>query len=466
MDPITNRYQAYDNLCDRLKDGLTYRYDSAQYHQGQLDQYKASLDKEPTKPTIFIVSCHLVSDLALLNWVLHFAQIESPVLHIKGYRSRWPLVPALEKKGSVAIPVRINDCCVEDEFYHDRKDQICWELDEVPRILRQITDYMKIDAESDFRIVSVVISKDHQRTDLSSTGAICLHMMQPFYMRQFVKSYPEPLEVSITRHFAYDTSKNAPILGPSLVAFILLNLDRRDDLIKVTEIQEILQWFVSSSTSHSMHLSFNGDVNHVVSYSLIVLGDYISYDKEAQTVRPTKPDMLKMQADVVVPKMVRLGILSRAILMSHNSVSEHHLSALEPGIRAPKERVISIARKIVELMEKKIPIRPPCESIDDVVYGTFNMMCEYFGYIAVDDPKAMRSSRPAWQGNCDSDSDYEMDLSDHPLMKSWVRMTQRVYRLERLNMCINAIEDYFIEATNQTLHPDQITTGILTERNC
>lgn len=443
-------FQAYDDLCIRpqLKPGA-YKYQTAQYHPGQIDSLKLSVRMRPDVPTVILVNAHLNHDLTLMDQVMQSRGLPKTYWYIRAHKTNKNLSHAIKQHGMVAIPVKIFDCCVEDEFWYDRKDDDCWELKELPQLFKETMEALRIDKNSDLRIVQAVINKDHDVVYNWSVGTICLQMMQPFYMTQFnpqvPNNLPQPVEVALALHFAADTASNSPILAPSVMAFILCYMDKVGP-INFLELEDVFQWFCKSAISNNVQLAFSGKSEFIREYCFLILEEYIKVDRSNQQVSPIKMDLLKYQAEVVVPKMARIGIIAYAILLAYNTRTAIHESKLKANMRVSKKKVLNHARKALTLLQTRMPFKKPCEDDDEYLFSSFNTMGQFYGYFSVTDPISLRKDKSGYLGDYDSDSDYPLDLDEDPMYEPWIRLTPRQYRIDRLNLCLNAIHEYARES--------------------
>lgn len=426
------------------------KYQSVQYHPGQLERLKKSIESRPHVPTLLLVNASLAHDLYFLDDLMLSNNLKKSFPYMKHHRSNKNLNYSLQQYKSVSVPIKIFNCCVEDEFYYDRKEDECWELNEIPTLLRYVTHNMDNDNTYDVRIVQVSINKDHDCSSLWGIGTICLHLIQPFYFREFhLKNANLPPHLALVHHFATDTSACSPVLAPSIMAFILCYMDHVGS-ITFEELDSLFLWFMRSAIANNVHLAFTGKMEYIREYCFLVLGDLIRVDDERCLVLPIKYDKLKDQAEIVVPKMARMGLIAYAMLKANNSNSAIQQRKLKPGMKISKKKVLQQARKILEFLENRMLFRKPCEQIDDYIYSSFNTLGELYGYFSLTDPAALRKDRNDFLGCQDYDSDYPSDVDDNPMYDPWISLSPRGYRCDRLNLCLNAIHEYARESAAKT----------------
>lgn len=426
-------FYEYNDLCDKITNKGMYRFSRALFIQDQNDMCQRSFRAQPNKPTIFLVSCHLPRDVIVLDWALSLTDIKIPKLYEPCDRSILPLIPTLQRDTNISIPVRINDCCVEDV-----EEQICWQLNDITELLKELTDHMTVDQNMDVRIVPVVISKDHDQRRLVGSGSICLHILQPYYAKSFTQRCirthsSEPLHVSIAKHFGYDTAANAPILASSLVAFIIVYHGRTRP-VKLDDLEALFNWFLHYNRTYSLKIAFRLDPKSVIRESLSFLNDLISFDEERKIVTPTQIDKLKCQADLVVTRIVRFGIIARSILMEHiPDVPNRTARIIRANMTADIFRVRETAKKLVILLDNRLPFRRPCDSVDkflDTIFGYMSRKLYFSTQLKIS------------EGIYGDYTTTELPLSYSANNGHRVRVTEEQLLVDLLNLSSNAIEDY------------------------
>lgn len=437
------KLRGFDNLILRRSMKFS-QYQSVQYHLGQIESLKRSL--KPTH-TIYVVAVTDLKDLNFLNMI--FKEVSLPVARCIN-RSELGnvcdnLVPIAEKQSfeTIALPIHIKTCST------DRSSNLIEEpYFDALSIKALLDNYVHIalkEENFDLNIVSVSISKEHDKLKLHGLGSLCVQISEAFSLQSYISRLTENRSTHLVLHLYFDAMRMSTIFAPHLVAFIMLYLERGDGL-KLGDLIAQIDWFRKTSADTGMLIGFTGDSKSAVEFASIILRDYIHFDSKLSEFRVKVPGALSDYANLVTPTIALCGIISRAILDEFNkNLKDEILLTLTPQckVRVMRENVLNAAIIYTQALEEYFPCRKPCDTVSQALEDTLTQMVQYGRYIKVEEPQAFTKKQHAWLQDYDSDDDdYYYRNQNNPALQTWLVLTQREYRLDRLNMFINAVDGY------------------------
>ena len=440
-----------DILSVKSYDDLIYRqslrfapYQKIQYHLGQIDLLKRSLDKIKPRLVLYVVAVSRLEDSNYLNQVLDRERLPPrTILTIN------PTESINSDGGHFIVPISMRNCPIEGGAVRREVFKVREVRDLIEPLVAELEDNRKTE-EQDLRVVvvPVAISKDHDKSGgILGIGSLCIQVIEPYSLREYIRLLKTEHKTGhLVQHLYYDLALNGARLPSHIVAFLLLNLDRpfgvsHEDLI------EFMDWMRKSSMEFNLHMAFTGDSDRAVEFALIVLNDYIKVDKVNKIYRAVNIAALIDYANCILPNIVYYGIICRAALMLNNRDAKNTVQVkYSPDfvIKVMKDDLLQLSQDLAESIDTSLPCRRPCADVQTCIVEVFERMQTFGHYFRIHEARIRQSAGRAWAGDYDSDDEYFWSRRDDPAFKPWVIMTQRPYRLDRLNLLMNAVEPYLV----------------------
>jgi len=388
-----------------------------------------------------VTACDRIEDLSYLRTIMrHEAMSTSGLMHPKGSIEDTDL----SKIGSILFTIDLK-CYLTKRSSHD-SDLTHRNFES---LIKLALESLSIDA-SDLAVVPIVISKDHHITSrygsLFGYGAFCAQFLEPYSLREYIEQVREGDPVKkFTQHIQYDLSVNVAHLPAHLIAFFLLYLNREAHGVSYVDLLDYSKWMMKNSLEFNLQFAFTGKLQDIVKSAVLILEKYIHIDQRTETYYPIDLEALADYADTMIPNLVCYGIIARSILNVHNADPKNDFRLFfDPGddYKVMKDDVIELSVDLAENLDKIIVFRRPCISLSTLVLDTFTKMETFGHYFKTLEPKVRRNTGKHWAGDCDSDEEYYWSRKDDPAFKSWILLTRRPYRLDRLNLFMNAIDKY------------------------
>ena len=425
--------KSYENLVIR-KSLWFSKYQSIQYHPGQIELLKRTIWSERSQLNIYVVAATRLEDLKFLKMVMSHERV--PRMHLIDSESASKL-DFIELRKHVLVPIKMKSCTVRNGSQEN-----LLEVRGLRDFLEPIVGKVMNNSDYQVNIVPVVISKDHDKPVFFGIGSVCIQVLEPYSLREYVNNLrTSHVTGHLVQHLYYDLARNVARLPCHIVAFLLLYLDRSDGVAH-KDLVEYLEWF-KKAAELNMQTAFTGDHDDIIKFALMVLKDYVHIDSKSLIYRTVNIDALTDYANSITPNIVYYGIISRAILMLHNRDEKNTLMIkFSPNVRVRvmRDDVLELAESMAESMDNFIPCRRPCSTVNSCILDVFSQMRTFGHYFKVDEPRVC--PRTGFAGDYDSDEDYFLSKRDDPAFKSWITLTQRAHRLDRLNLFVNAIESY------------------------
>lgn len=441
--------KSFDNLVSR--EGTKFsQYQSIQYHTGQTEVLKCSLNG--TIPTVYIVGVTDHKDLGFLDRVLKHVSLD-PTKAISASMSAHDLVDFLKDSEvkiniSLAVPIQVRSCASASHLF-TKIGEPCFKVLAIRDLMSPLVDLVVKDASFDLNIVNVSITKEHDDVQFYGLGSICIEISEAFSLQTYISRLQiEDKSTHLVQHICFDVSRISAVFAPHLVAFIILYAER-DNGIKIEDIITTIDWFRKSSIDTDLQIGFTGHSHYAVEFALIILKDYIQFDRKSSVFRAKNPEKLQEYANLVIPRVAFLGIISKAVLMEFRKYSgDQTIVSLtsQYRIRVMKENVMDFCIRFVGNIERFFPCRRPCTTVEHALSDALTQMETFGKYLKVEEPQTYPSKMRYWAGDDDDDDDdYYYRNRNNPSLKTWLVLTQRQYRLDRLNMFINSIDDFIAE---------------------
>lgn len=427
---LTNPFKSFDNLIVRKSIWLS-NYQSIQYHVGQFDVLKQIINSNASQPFVFVVAATRSSDLKYLQWVLDYMKLPK-LKHIV------PNMPSATSMDNTALLIEHKSCSVNKYFgtVDGRKNFIS-----LTQLRQHISNWIKRDVLKPF-IVPVIITKDHDFITTLSLGSVSIQVLEPFFVANYdINLYQESSATHMTLHIYHDLNKFSIILPANIVAFLILYLNRSDG-VSYDDLIDYMNWFIKCSLDFELHLGFTGKINHAVDFGLLLLKDYL-FERNNKTFHIKEEEKLMDYGNVLVPTIAYYGIISQSIMIEHNKSNQDKLlTCFTPNlfVRVSKDNVFEIAESLSNILEKNITCKRPCETANRKLEDIFATMCSFKHYFKLEEPLHKPEVR-IWDFEFD---DGQYDRRNNLYCQSWINVTQRPYRLDRLNLFMNAISSYII----------------------
>lgn len=423
---------SYDDLIRRQSVWFS-SHQSIQYHVGQFKVLQTDL-QDISKETIFVVALTNPSDVKFLDLALKHSI--SNKINLDVIAPGAPLdTLTYEDNHYKTIPLLYqshpSDFSKNSSLFGPRK---------LDNFLEPIIESLKGDRELDIQIALAVITKDHDRRILPGLGSVCIQMLEPFslqdYLRNALTDHPSS---HLVCHIYHDVALSAAILPTQLVAFLILYLEREDG-VTLEELIKYTKWFRNISIDINMHMAFIGEGRQIVEFGLLMLDNLIN--KSKGYYKPKDFASLSDYASPITALIAYQGIISRAILVEHNKSKLTIDTVFLPGdsVRVARDDVISTSGKIAGRLELFIVTRKPCIDVETMIKQEMSKMQLSGRYFAIQEPKINATKTQAfWAGEEDSDEEYFEMNKNKDAFKTWIQLTSNPERLDRLNMFINAV---------------------------
>lgn len=109
---ITGGLVAFDRHHVRQPIGAGVRkYQNVQFHPGQMEMLKQSINNKPDIPTLILVNATLAHDLFYLEDLMASSGMKRPYRYIKRHRSNKNLKHSLDQNQIVSLPIKIFQGC-------------------------------------------------------------------------------------------------------------------------------------------------------------------------------------------------------------------------------------------------------------------------------------------------------------------------------------------------------------------
>lgn len=412
--------KSYDDLVAR-KSLRFQAYQTIQYHPGQIDLLNASLD--PSQRTIYVIGLTSLSDIEYFKMLFDHLNRKMPSKFSSNSQGQTESF----------ITVYFKSCPSVNTTNQELLS---------PRSLLEKLEI--VSSVNSFTVVPVIISKDHDNNRFSGLGSMCIQILEPYDSSTYAPRVNlQDRIMHLTQHIFHDMAMNVAILPTHMVAFLILFLDS-GYYVSYENLIKHMNWLRETSSDNNMKLCFNGSTSDVVDFSLMVLKNNLY--KRGNAYMGKDVPVLRDYAKPLVPILAFQAIVARSILTVFNiqNVTADLITSLCPTIRVkvPKDDVVNASIKLAQTTEKKLPIRKPCIDIETCILHTMEKMQSFRHYFHVEEPTMKPRYKCGWAGDSDDDDDYWRRNRDNPKMKTWLVLTQRDYRLERLNLMINSIEGY------------------------
>lgn len=433
LDEETLSLLAYDNLLLRNRKWFS-SYQAILYHLGQIKLLKTTLKRNTSAKTIFIVSTIKSNDINLLNEILSSQNL--PTVHKVEDKN---LIEAIGKKEFIAVPVKFRSCPDGKSFSNADKGGDCYEFIDLKYILQPLVKLIEEKKGLSFNIVPVVITKDHENFSVPGFGSICVQILEPYSLDNYLK---QTLNIEPTEHFAlhlyHDISRGAAIMPSHIVAFLILYLNREDG-VTFEDLVEYMEFFRKISLEIDMQLAFTGSSVHAVEFGLEILKKFIREHKRIYLA--IDYPALMDYAYLVTPLVAYQGIISRAILLEYNENNMlNSKTVLTSGMRAMRDKVLETCQFIANSIEEVIPCRRPCSTRELQTREVFTYMSTSRRYFRIEEPKLKPRRACAWAGESDDDEEYFLSNQNNPAFQTWIVISEKPQRVDRLNLFMNAIE--------------------------
>lgn len=426
--------KCYDNLVLRKSIWFS-QYQSIQYHLGQIDILKRTLDSS-VPYTVYIVTVTNTRDLRFLEMVLDHANIAPPTI-IRNQVEKYDMIELITSNKSIAIPIYSRSCVSDRVFsdftglHIDGKDEDCFGA-------KDLVDFFdsginKIDGKTNLNIVNIIITKDHDRLTLVGLGSLCVQIIEPYTMYHYIDGlYEKDKSTHLVQHIYYDAAKGAAIFPSHIAAFLILFLEREAG-VSETDLIEYFGWFRKISIDIDLHLGFTGEDQDAVKAGLAILTDFIHYGSN-QVYRAKNIGKLMIYANKITPFIAYYGIVATAILVESNKDVEIPSALLIPGapIKALRDKVLKTGVEIAQAVEQRVVCRKPCENIEDLVLDTLGQLQLCGKYLKIEEPVR----------NFDDDWDVKFD---EVVYKTWIIVSNKDYKRDHLNLLINVVSSYLVQ---------------------
>lgn len=436
--------KSYDNLVARKSIWFS-SYQTILYHPGQIDVLRNSLEWIAGSHSIYIVGCTRLEDIQYFQMVLQHEKMSTNMKIIERSSADSTCL-YLSKNKSIIVPINLRSCPIGDQQSAHRllaSEHLLYIMESV------INEQMKKKSDG-VGVVPIVISKDHDWSSrvrsLVGYGSLCVQILEPYSLRDYIDHlhFKKPADHFI-QHIYHDLARHAPRLPSHFVAYILLYLNRDDQSVSREDLIDYMNWIRNTSLEYDLQITFSGLSEHAVDHAIEILKEYIHVNSKLGIYRPSNLGALTEYANTLAPNFACYGIICRAILTIYNSDPKNAFRiCFDPDtqFRVLKDDVIELSVKMAEKLDKLVPCRRPCTTITINIIDTLTKMQTFGHYFRIEEPKFRRNTGKLWAGDYDSDDEYYWSKKDDPAFKSWLLLTQRPYRLDRLNLFMNSIDIY------------------------
>lgn len=426
-------FMCYDDLV--MRNSIWFSsYQSIQYHTGQFEVLRASLLSVQMN-TLFVVAQTNLTDIKFLESALKHSISSNIQLHTIVSEAKFD-TSNLDHDHYQAFPLLYQSCPSEISTKN-----ASFGPSKLDRFLDQMFEKVTDVEGRNFRIVVVVITKEHDKRMLPGLGSVCIQMLEPFSLQDYARNTNTAyLSKHLVKHIYFNVAQSAAILPSQIISFLLLFLEREegvslDDLIKYTD------WFRKLSLDIDMHLGFTGHTTDIVKFGLFMLKSLIY--KSGNYYNPKDFKRLATFANPVTALIAYQGIIARAILVEHNKIDltcSETVFRPDISVRVVRDDVISTGKLLAENLELILPCRKPCVDDETMLNQELSKMQLSGRYLLIQEPKInVKASRTFWAGEEDSDEEYFEMNKDKDAFKTWIQLTTDPQKLDRLNLFINAI---------------------------
>lgn len=411
----------YDNFLLRKRIWFT-PYQSVQYHLGQIEILKTTMKRDTSIKTLFILATDNPDDLILFNDILSFKHL--PTAHKVDNQN---ILGSLEKFEAAAILVKFKSCPDRESFFGRGKRRLLDEFSDLNQSLRPLVTSINEKQNTNFNIVIIVVTKDHDNLVVPGIGSMCFNILEPYTERRKAEHF--------ISHLYYDITRGAGILAPHVVAFLILYLNREDG-VTLEDLTEYMEFFRKISIELDMQFAFTGSSHHAVKFGLEILRKYIR--NYGQTYSAMNHQALVEYADLVTPLVAYQGLISHAIMMVYNDYDCHTNKNLAPSMRVNRDDVLETSQFHAKELEDIVPCRRPCLTSDLQIQEVFDYMCTSRHYFKIEEPKIKQRRPCAWAGESDDDEEYFLENQDNPAFQTWIVLSEKPDRIDKLNLFMNA----------------------------
>lgn len=413
--------KSYDNLLLKTRSRLE-SYQTIQFHPAQVDILMTSI--KANNHAIYVVGVTDVNDIRYLKMLFEYLN--------------WQMPKDIPMDYNRSVPVTFLTVCFKSCSSPVESKK---ELLSPTGLLNTIQPAFE---DGNLTLIPITITKDHNQTKTRGLGSVCIQILEPYHQSSYaLRIEPELRLIHLVKHVFHDMAVHAGILPSHLVAFLLLYTSTEDFISRETLVEN-LNWFRSTSTDNDMKLCFTGSTQDVVDFGLLVLKDHVI--RRNSTFMPRDVISLEEYANLITPIMAYQAIVARCILYQYNNqVSFPKFTtnfALGTRVKVLKDEVVDASIKLANRLEKKLPIRKPCLDVETCVLNTIQKMQTFGHFFRVEEPTMKPRYKCGWAGDSEDDDDYWLNNRDNPKMKAWIVLTERDYRIKRLNLLLNSIERY------------------------
>lgn len=432
---------SYEDLVQRDSLWLT-KFQTIQYHPGQISLLRQTVYKLEPSLLIYVVAATERVDLDYLAKVLSREKLPVGDIVESGRKIQYG------QKGHFTIPIEMRSCPVDAKqsgLFNVR--QLLDTLEPMVDRLNQLIFEKNI---PNIVIAPVALTKEHEESSRLDIGSFCVQILEPYSLNEYIANLKSRYRTGhLIQHLYHDLALNGARMPSNVVAFLIMYLDRptgvsHDDLI------EYIDWLRKSAMTFNLHLAFTGSSHDVLEFALVALARFIRQDAATGVITVVNFEALAEYASPIVTNVAYYGVISRAILMLHNRNEKNSLrNNLGPSeeIKVMKDDLIELSGDLAASFDTKIPCRPPCKTVQTCINDAFTWMQTCAHYFRIQEARIRQSAGRAWAGDYDSDEEYFMSRRDDPAFKPWVILTQRPYRLDRLNLFMNAVEPFLSAGT-------------------
>lgn len=423
----------YDSLLLRKSKWFS-SYQTILYHLAQTELLKTTLKRDISTKTIFILSTLNQSDVDLLNEILSLQNL--PIAHKVEDRN---LLDVLGKHRFVVVPIKFRSCPDGISFFGANKQKPCFEFTDLKHILHPLVKSIQEKQDLKINCVPVVITKDHENFSIPGSGSICVQILEPYSLNNYVE---RTLHIEPTEHFSlhlyHDISRGAAVMPAHIVAFLILHLNREDG-VAFKDLVDYMEFFKRISIEVDMQLAFTGSSTHAVEHGLEVLKEFIRETRKTYLARDHSA--LMDYAYLVTPLVAYQGIISRAILIEYNESNFlNSKTVLTSGMRVMRDRVLETCQFLANSIETIIPCRRPCLTREFQTQEVLTYMNTSRHYFRIEEPKLKPKKACAWAGESDDDEEYFLSNQNNPAFQTWIVVSEKPQRVDRLNLFMRAIE--------------------------
>lgn len=414
----------YDNFLLRKRIWFS-PYQSIQYHLGQIEILETTIKRDTNIKTLFILATNNLDDLSIFNEILSYKHL--PIAHKVDNQN---ILGSLREFKTAGILVKFKSCPDRESFLGGEQKKIakfCHEFSDLDESLKPLVTLVNEKKVTNFNIVTVVVTKDHDNFVVPGVGSICFNILEPYTEKRKAEHF--------IPHLYYDITRGAGILAPHIVAFLILYLNRKDGVI-LGDLVEYMEFFRKISIELDMQFAFTGSSNHAVKFGLEILKKYIR--KHGQTYSAINHHALVEYADLVTPLIAYQGLISHAMMVVYSDYNRDNNANLEPSMRINRDHVLETSQFYAKELEDIVPCRRPCLTSDMQIQEVFDYMRTSRHYFKIEEPKIKQRRPCAWAGESDDDEEYFLENQDNPAFQTWIVLSEKPDRVDKLNLFMNA----------------------------